>query len=143
MKHIIFAVLILIFFSLPAYGRLGEDETTSSFRYGDPIKEETVDNYDKKLFYHDKPYNLEITYKDNRAVIIKYQLEGEAKRMSLWRIEHILHDNAKKEDGWKSIWYLSNELGPPGKIHFFNHQKNATATYDLADNTLTVRYSDR
>jgi len=123
-KCTVFAILF-IFLSTPAFGRLGEAENTISHRYGDPVREAAEQGYDKKLFYHDKPYNLEITYKDGRAVIIQYQLDGEAKRMSLWRIEHILHNNAKKEDGWKSIWYLFNKPGPPGRIQFFNQQKNA------------------
>jgi len=142
MKYFIITALVIILTSPPAFARLGEDETTISHRYGDPVKEIQIEKYDKKAFYRDKPYNLEITFKDGRAVIIRYQLDGEAKRMSLWRIEHILHSNAKKEGGWESIWYLSNKLGPPGQIHFFNQQRNATATYDLRDNTLMVRYDD-
>lgn len=141
MKYLILSVLVIVITSSSAFARLGEDETTTSFRYGEPVKEERIDNYDKKLFYHDKPYNLEIIYKDGKAVIINYQLDGEAKRMSIWRIDHILHNNAKKEGGWKSIWYLSNKLGPPGQIHFFNQQRNATATYNLVNNVLTVRYA--
>jgi len=60
--------------------------------------------------------------------------------MSIWRIEHILHNNAKKEDGWKSIWYLSNDLGNAEEISFINEQGNATATYNLSTNVLTARY---
>lgn len=66
MKYFILAAVMLALISTPALARLGEDEDTTNFRYGDPVKKEEVANFDKKLFYHDKPYYLEITYKDGR-----------------------------------------------------------------------------
>lgn len=139
MKYLGIALLLLTMMSAPAAARLGEDESTAAHRYGDPVREEQVDNYDKKLFYQDSPYNLAITYLGGRAMIITYQLENKGE-MSIWRISNILDDNAKKEGGWKSIWFFTDRSDAPGLIEFINEQQNAVAAYDLSDNSLTVRY---
>jgi hypothetical protein len=139
MKQYAASVLALILLCSPAYARLGEDETTISHRYGEPVGREEVAEHDKKLLYHDTPYNLAITFLEGRAVIISYRLES-GERMSLWRIEHILNDNAKKENGWKSIWFLADKPCVPGEISFINEQQNGTGVYNLENETLTVRY---
>ena len=138
MKYLtIIAFLIFSLVSTPAFGRLGDDEKTASNRYGNPVKEEQIQNYDKKVYYDDKPYNLNILYKDGKAVILNYQMAHRGS-ISLWRIEHMLHRNAK-QSGRYSSWYFDNEAGNPGQIDFINYNRNAAATYYLKDNTLTVR----
>jgi hypothetical protein len=141
MKHFTAAILLLALCSSPVLARLGEDETTAGHRYDDPVSEEKVSGYDRKLLYHDPPYNIAITFKDNRAVIITYQLVNN-EQMSIWRIEQILEDNAKKEGGWKSIWFFGEVPCGPDEISFINGQKNAVAVYNLKKDALTIRYKN-
>ena len=139
MKYLtIIAFLILSLLSTPAFGRLGEDERTAKNRYGNPVKEEQVQNYDKKVYYDDKPYTLNILYKDGKAVIMNYQMAHQGS-LSLYRIEHILHNNATGESGRRSSWYFDNKISNPERVDFINYKRNATATYYLKDNTLTIR----
>ena len=137
MKFLTITVLILSLLSTPAFGRLGDDEGTAKNRYGKPVKEEQIQNYDKKVYYKDKPYSLSILYKDGKAVIINYQM-ADLGSISLWRIEHILHRNAR-QSGRRSTWYLNNKFGNPEQVHFINFNRDATATYYLENNTLTIR----
>lgn len=139
MKNLILTFLIIVLFSNPAFARLGEDEKTTGFRYGDPVRVEQVKNYDKKIFYHKSPYDLAVTYKEGRAVIITYKLENKGK-MSIGRIVSILDNNAKKEGGWESVWFFYDLTLSPAKIEFINQQQDAEAIYDLTENSLTVRY---
>jgi hypothetical protein len=139
MKYLIFAVLIIALLNTPAWARLGEDENTSNARYGHPVRVEQVENFDKKIFYHNSPYNLTVTFKDGKTVIITYQLDNKGD-MSIQRISSILDNNAKKEGGWESIWYFYDITSTPARIEFMNQQQNATAVYDLSDKSLTVRY---
>ena len=139
MKNLILTFLIIILLSNPAFARLGEDEKTAGFRYGEPVRVEEVKNYDKKIFYHSSPYDLAITYKEGRAVIITYQLENKA-NMSIGRVVSILDNNAKKEGGWESVWFFYDVTLSPARIEFKNQQQNAEAVYDLTENSLTVRY---
>ena len=139
MKYFAIAFLILSLLSTPAFGRLGDDENTANLRYGDPIKEEQIQNYDKKVYYNEKQpsYNLSILYKDGKAVIINYQLVNQ-NSISLWRIEHMLHRNAR-QSGRRSTWYFNNKIGNPEQINFINYNRDATAIYYLNNNTLTIR----
>ena len=137
MKYLVMALLILPFLSTPAFGRLGDDENTAENRYGDPIKEEQVQNYDKKVYYNDNKYKLSIFYKDGEAVIMNYQMADQG-NIALWRIEHILHRNVRQSKR-RSTWYFNNKIGNPEQINFINYKRNATATYYLNNNTLTIR----
>ncbi|MEN8232138.1 MAG: hypothetical protein ABFR35_05600 [Thermodesulfobacteriota bacterium] len=139
MKYLTIALLILSLVSTPAFGKLGEDEKKARNRYGDPVKEEQVQNYDKKVYYNEKQplYNLSILYKDGKAVIINYQLTDQGS-LSLWRIEHILHRNIR-QSGRRSTWYFNNKIKNPEQVNFINYNRDATATYYLKDNTLTIR----
>jgi hypothetical protein len=116
---------------------LGDDEKTAKNRYGNPVKEEQVQNYDKKAYYDDKPYKVGILYKDGKAVIISYQMADQGS-LSLWRIEHRLHRNAR-QSGRRSTWYLNNKIGNPEQVNFINIKRDAGATYNLKDSTLTIR----
>lgn len=137
MKHLTIALLMLSLISTPAFGRLGDDERAARNRYGNPVKEEQVQNYDKKAHYNDNKYKLNILYKDGRAVIINYQMADQGS-ISLWRIEHILHRNVR-QTGRRSTWYFNNKIGNPEQVNFINYNRGATATYYLKDNTLTIR----
>ncbi len=142
MKYLItIALLIFSLVSTPAFGRLGEDEGKARNRYGKPVKVEQVQDYDKRIYYNDKPYKMSILFKDGKAVIINYQMEFEGS-ISMWRIEHILHNNATGESGRRSSWYFYN-TGNPEQVDFINRKLNATATYYLKDNTLTVRKTNK
>ena len=131
------ALLILSLLSTPAFGRLGDDEGKARNRYGNPVKEEQVQNYDKKVYYNDNKYKLSILYKDGEAVIINYQM-ADQKSISMWRIEHILHRNVR-QSGRRSTWYFNNKVGNPEQTNFINYDRDATATYYLSNNTLTIR----
>ena len=143
MRYLIITVLMLSLLSTPAFGRLGDDEGTAKNRYGNPVKEEQVQNYDKKVYYNERQpsYNLSILYKDGKAVIMNYQMASKGS-ISLWRIEHILHRNAR-QSGRRSTWYLNNKIDNPEQVDFINYKKNATATYYLQNNTLTIRIDDK
>ena len=125
-----------------AFGRLGEDEGTAKNRYGDPVKEEQIQNYDKKVYYNNNKYKMSILYKDGKAVIMNYQMASQG-NISLWRIEHILHNNATGKRGRRSSWYFNNKIGNPELVDFINYKQNATATYYLKDNTLTIRADNK
>jgi hypothetical protein len=137
MKYLTTALFILSLISTPAFGRLGDDEGTARNRYGNPVKEKQVQNYDKKVYYDDKPYNLSSLYKDGTAVIINYQMADKGS-ISLWRIEHILHRNAR-QSGRRSTWYFNNKISNPEQINFINYNRDASAVYYLKDNTITIR----
>ena len=77
MRYLAIAFLILSFLSTPAFGRLGEDEGTAKNRYGDPVKEEQIQNYDKKVYYNNNKYKMSILYKDGKAVIMNYQMASQ------------------------------------------------------------------
>ncbi len=137
MKYLTISLLILSLLSTPAFGRLGDGEGTASNRYGNPVKEGQVQNYDKKVYYDDKPYKVSILFKDGKAVIINYQMADQGS-ISLWRIEHILHRNVR-QSGRRSTWYFNNKIKNPEQVNFINFNRDGAATYYLKNNTLTIR----
>ena len=137
MKYLTIALLILSLLSTPAFGKLGENEKEADNRYGNPVKEEQIQNYDKKVYYDNRPYKVSILFKDGKAVIINYQMADQGS-ISIYRVEHILHRNAR-QSGRYSSWYFDNKISNPGQINFINYKRNAAATYYLKNNTLTIR----
>lgn len=139
MKYIIFSTAFILLINTPVLAIIGETEEACSQRYGSPIKEEVIQGYDKKAYYNSSPYNLSILFKDGEAVIINYQMEDKS-NMSLWRLEHILHDHGSAfMSGIRNVWYIDYKPDREWQIDFIDRDKNHAAFYNVKSNTLTIR----
>lgn len=120
-----------------AFARLGENEDISKQRYGDPVKVEEMEEGSKMIYYTSGLYNISILFKNDKAVVINRQIKDKS-RISLFRIEHLLHNNGDYS-GPRNIWYLNGASEEKGEIYFIDRSGNTVATYYLGTNTLSIK----
>ena len=131
--------MFILLINTPVFARIGETEEACSQCYGNPIKEEKIQDYDKKTSYNSPPYNLSILFKDGKADVINYQMEDKS-NMPLWRLERILHDHGSAfMGGIRNVWYIDYKPNQEWQIDFIDRDKNNAAVYNVKNNTLTIR----
>lgn len=141
---------ILLKLATPVFAGVGENERINELLYGKAVRQEKAQGYDKRVYYKTPLYAITVLYRGGIARVVSHQLQRNGdgvysrshnKSISIRRIAELLDKNndAVRKSMRDISWYFDAENTTNSLISFVDAEKRTAATYDLAEDVLTIR----